>query len=260
MIYTVNQAFCRKNQQGFTLIELMVAIVIFAVMALAGWQIMDGLTKSRERAKIQSERLAQLEFAYVQLLQDFSQVINYMVMPTNLINNNQQNLQNNIQSIPIDTSQFIPTFQLNATSVNFIRFANPDPRYVISPVLAKVQYLTDNDKLVRQRFYQLADADEKPNNSVILDNVKDVKWTAFIPDKVDEFPNKNPQMVTGLNFPDNSQIQMVQNPFSHFQQLPKAVQIEFSYHDEPIVWRFLLPETAPPEDISQPEVPQGEKS
>ena len=34
----------KTSQQGFTLIELMIALVIFAMLALAGWQIMDSLT------------------------------------------------------------------------------------------------------------------------------------------------------------------------------------------------------------------------
>lgn len=236
----------QKNQQGFTLIELMVAMVIFAVLALAGWQIMDGLTKSRERAKIQSERLANLQYAYLQLSQDFAHTTNYVIMPTNLTSQNQQNSDNqnnNQQKMVIDSSQLIPTFQLTEQEINFIRFASPDPRYQPSPMLAKIRYLSQDNQLVKQRFYQLEQGNETPNSSVLLDNVNNIKWTAFTPDTVQQFPNQNSQNLMSFNQTEN--IKTVDNPFENVQQLPKAVQIEFLYHDEPIVWRFLLPEIAP---------------
>lgn len=59
----------KKSQQGFTLIELMIALMIFAMLALAGWQIMDSLTKS-ERAYQHQKSLSQLDYAYLQLSQD----------------------------------------------------------------------------------------------------------------------------------------------------------------------------------------------
>ena len=56
----------KTSQQGFTLIELMIALEIFAMLALAGWQIMDSLTKSRERGYQHQKSLSQLDYAYLQ--------------------------------------------------------------------------------------------------------------------------------------------------------------------------------------------------
>lgn len=70
----------KKSQQGFTLIELMIALVIFAMLALAGWQIMDSLTKSRERGYQHQKSLSQLDYAYLQLSQDLAQTSNYVAV------------------------------------------------------------------------------------------------------------------------------------------------------------------------------------
>ncbi|MGB5877815.1 MAG: prepilin-type N-terminal cleavage/methylation domain-containing protein, partial [Psychrobacter nivimaris] len=38
-----------RHQRGFTLLELMVAMAIFAMLAVAGWQVFDGVNRARER-------------------------------------------------------------------------------------------------------------------------------------------------------------------------------------------------------------------
>ncbi|MGB2082134.1 MAG: PulJ/GspJ family protein, partial [Psychrobacter sp.] len=40
-----------RHQRGFTLLELMVAMAIFAMLAVAGWQVFDGVNRARERAQ-----------------------------------------------------------------------------------------------------------------------------------------------------------------------------------------------------------------
>ena len=254
----------KTSQQGFTLIELMIALVIFAMLALAGWQIMDSLTKSRERGYQHQKSLSQLDYAYLQLSQDLAQTSNYVAVPilsaTAYANANAN--ANNTASV--NSAAMTPTFVLNASQISFIRFAAPDPRYQSSPMLAKIQYSVAGETLTKRRFYQLDDNNETPATSVLLTGIKDASWRALTPDAVSVFPDeatlqklqqiqaqKKTNQTTNPtpNPPDNAtdQNSNLQNSIDlmPYQQLPRGIELNFSYQGEPITWRFALPSTPP---------------
>ena len=52
-----------KSQRGFTLLELMVAMAIFAMLSVAGWQVFDSVNRARERAQFHADNLAVLQYA-----------------------------------------------------------------------------------------------------------------------------------------------------------------------------------------------------
>lgn len=250
----------KTSQQGFTLIELMIALVIFAMLALAGWQIMDSLTKSRERGYQHQKSLSQLDYAYLQLSQDLAQTSNYVAVPILSATAN--------DTASANTAAMTPTFVLNASQMSFIRFAAPDPRYQPSPMLAKIQYSLAGETLTKQRFYQLYDNNETPATSVLLTGIKDASWRALTPDAVSVFPDeatlqkvqqiqaqkKTNQTANAStnpipNAPDNAtdKNSNLQNglDLTPYQQLPRGIELNFSYQGEPITWRFALPSTPP---------------
>ena len=250
----------KTSQQGFTLIELMIALVIFAMLALAGWQIMDSLTKSRERGYQHQKSLSQLDYAYLQLSQDLAQTSNYVAVPILSATDN--------NTASTNSSAMTPTFVLNASQISFIRFAAPDPRYQSSPMLAKIQYSVAGETLIKQRFYQLDNNNETPATSVLLTGIKDASWRALTPDAVSVFPDeatlqkvqqiqaqKNTNQTANAatnpipNTPNNATDQNgnLQNSIdlTPYQQLPRGIELNFSYQGEPITWRFALPSTPP---------------
>lgn len=254
----------KTSQQGFTLIELMIALVIFAMLALAGWQIMDSLTKSRERGYQHQKSLSQLDYAYLQLSQDLAQTSNYVAVP--ILSATAYANANNTASA--NTAAMTPTFVLNASQISFIRFAAPDPRYQSSPMLAKIQYSLAGETLTKRRFYQLDDNNETPATSVLLTGIKDASWRALTPDAVSVFPDEatlqklqqiqaqkktnqtaNASTNATPNPPDNATDQNgnLQNSIdlTPYQQLPRGIELNFSYQGEPITWRFALPNTPP---------------
>ena len=250
----------KTSQQGFTLIELMIALVIFAMLALAGWQIMDSLTKSRERGYQHQKSLSQLDYAYLQLSQDLAQTSNYVAVPILSATANDTTSAN--------SAAMTPTFVLNTSQMSFIRFAAPDPRYQPSPMLAKIQYSLAGETLTKRRFYQLDDNNETPATSVLLTGIKDASWRALTPDAVSVFPDeatlqKLQQIQAQKN--TNQTANAVTNPIPNtlnnvtdqngnlqnsidltpYQQLPRGIELNFSYQGEPITWRFALPSTPP---------------
>lgn len=254
----------KTSQQGFTLIELMIALVIFAMLALAGWQIMDSLTKSRERGYQHQKSLSQLDYAYLQLSQDLAKTSNYVAVP--ILSATAYANANNTASV--NSAAMTPTFVLNASQISFIRFAAPDPRYQSSPMLAKIQYSLAGETLTKRRFYQLDNNNETPATSVLLTGIKDASWRALTPDAVSVFPDEatlqklqqlqaqkktnqtaNASTNATPNPPDNAtdQNSNLQNSIDlmPYQQLPRGIELNFSYQGEPITWRFALPSTPP---------------
>ena len=71
-----NSAPHKTSQQGFTLIELMIALKVFAMLALAGWQIMDSLTKVVSAATNIKNHYHSLIMFILQLSQDLAQTSN----------------------------------------------------------------------------------------------------------------------------------------------------------------------------------------
>ena len=250
----------KTSQQGFTLIELMIALVIFAMLALAGWQIMDSLTKSRERGYQHQKSLSQLDYAYLQLSQDLAQTSNYVAVPILSATAN--------DTASVNSAAMTPTFVLNASQISFIRFAAPDPRYQPSPMLAKIQYSLAGGTLTKRRFYQLDDNNETPATSVLLTGIKDASWRALMPEAVSVFPDEatlqklqqiqaqkktnqtanastNPIPNTLNNVTDQNGNLQNSIDLTPYQQLPRGIELNFSYQGEPITWRFALPSTPP---------------
>lgn len=255
-----------NKQQGFTLIELLIAMLIFAMLALSGWQIMDVLSKSRERAKIQIEQLSDLQYAYLQMSQDFAQVSNFVAVPTGI------SLQNDNL---IHDFNIKPTFTLNSQQVEFVRFANFDPRFNPPPSLAKVRYIVQDDKLIKERSYHLTENNTQFSKSILLNHIKDVKWQAWsatpTPELVNDFPDNKTLEFAKQQSQNNQSTESEQNSPSHhpnqtnnpnsqnpqpsekakrfdlvaYQQLPKGVMVSFTYHEQPIVWQFSLAEKPP---------------
>ena len=62
------------KRAGFTLVELLVAIAIFAVLSALGWKVFDYLIKVKDRNAQHEQKLAGLQQAYQQILKDTIQI------------------------------------------------------------------------------------------------------------------------------------------------------------------------------------------
>ena len=62
----------QNHGSGFTLIEVLVAMVIMAIMSLMAWQGVDGIVRSRESNQVRLERTLRLETVIAQWEQDLA--------------------------------------------------------------------------------------------------------------------------------------------------------------------------------------------
>lgn len=68
-----------NNHRGFTFIEMLLAVAIFALVGLASVAVLDSVTRSDEASKAATQRLQQLQRAMMLLERDFWQISNRQI-------------------------------------------------------------------------------------------------------------------------------------------------------------------------------------
>lgn len=202
-----------KNQ-GFTLIELVVAMAIFAVLTLSGWQVFNNLIMVRERTTIKADQIAAKQETYLQLSRDFAQAIprpaaiGSTVEPAFF-------LQNNV-------------FHLTKTGVI-------DPlQQGVSP-LERVYYTVEQEQLIRHAFAQVdQNGNHVPTKTVLLNHVTDWSVSALDTSTNITWPinNSTPAPSTGQTAAGDV-------------TMPKAVQITLTVNGQPLRWLFALVNNLP---------------
>jgi general secretion pathway protein J len=79
---TTIRPLMRRRRAGFTLVELLVAISILAIVAVLGWRGLDGIVRARVALNEQLEESRGMQLAFSQLQRDSAQMA-----PSNLIPN-----------------------------------------------------------------------------------------------------------------------------------------------------------------------------
>ena len=240
-----------KSNHGFTLLELMVAMAIFAMLAVAGWQVFDGVNRARERAQFHADNLAVLQYAYLQLQQDMNQMIPYQAVDTqganSLINNaatnntaNNNGSNNNANNSNQENAPAPEPFMtLDGARISFVRFADPDPRYQSSASLQHIEYIFADERLIRRQYTSLAGGSDSISlDSVLLEGVTAGRWQAYLPELSAKFPNKDSSSINNNTI--SAQLTNSPNNTSEIILLPKGVVLNFTYQDMPITWQWAL--------------------
>ena len=68
----MQQRSARCRTTGFTLIEVLVAMVVMAIMSLMAWQGVDGIARTRESNQVRLEQILRLEMVIAQWEQDLA--------------------------------------------------------------------------------------------------------------------------------------------------------------------------------------------
>lgn len=225
----------------------MVAMAIFAMLAVAGWQVFDGVNRARERAQFHADNLAVLQYAYLQLQQDMGQIIPYQAATTQSVsaaNNNTSNSTssgNNTQSREqINEIAPEPFMSLDGEHISFVRFADPDPRYQSSNSLQRIEYIFADERLIRRQYTSMEGGrDSVSLDSVLLEGVTAGSWQAYLPELSTKFPSDDANSGGSINTAVR-QSANTGSPKPTAVLLPKGVAVSFTYQDMPITWQWAL--------------------
>lgn len=196
-------------KKGFTLVELLVAIAIFAVLSALGWKVFDYLAKVKDRNAMHEANLEQLQESYQQILRD------------------------TMQAVPLTANvkgQQQPALVLHNGRFNFSKTGVTDPlQQGISPhERVEYQYRADEKKLYRLKYRNLHQTgNDQPESSVMLDEVEAFEIVVLNPNELSSWPESS------VDSQQTEQLRM----------LPKGIKINLTVRDVQYEWIFSLLQT-----------------
>lgn len=190
----------KQRAGGFTLIEILVAMVIVAVIGVLAYGGLHGLIREREQTAASMDRLRLVQQAFAIMTRDFSQL-------------EPRPVRDPLGGTPL--AAFISTPQ-NQPPLVFTRGGWGNPLADVRSTEERVAYQLDNDQLLRLSWPELdVPAQTQPVKQVLLANV--TQFDLRFMDSTGEWQTQWP--------PLNA------NSAAYLAQLPRAVEIDVTLKD-----------------------------
>jgi len=136
------------KRNGFTLIEVMVAVFLLAIIGATSFTMLQQISESRQAIEKQSDRIIELQRTFYWLAEDITQVI-------------ERPVRSSVDDIR-------PAFQFNLQGeslFDFTRAGWANPAGDVMPPrssLQRVSYVLEDDRLLRSYWYHLDTLEELP--------------------------------------------------------------------------------------------------
>ncbi len=146
----------KMRHQGLTLVELVVAIALFALLSVLGWQIMGNLHRNYEHIQQKSSHISQLSDAYMTLSQDF------------------------LWALPYQAGIATPSVQAKDTLVFILRYSEPNPSAYATLAYWQVVYRLQEGRLIREQYVlgvnESFEGQSPVSTVVLLENLVNPAW------------------------------------------------------------------------------------
>lgn len=194
------------SQRGFTLVELLVAIAIFALLSALGWQVLDHLMRIQARNTQHEQVVEGLQNAYLQLQRD------------------------SLQVVPLSASvsdQKQAAVYLNRQVLSLSKTGVSDPLNRGDAPEERIEYVYNSDekRLYRLKYRYLDRLQsEQPLSSVLLDGVDEFEMLVLHPEERSQWP-------AAYVHP---------NDLNALKAIPKGIKFKFKIQDVEYEWIFSL--------------------
>jgi len=162
----------KRQSQGFTLLELLVAISIFSVLGLGSYQLLQTVSASHDKVRSHVETYSRLNMAIQVIQRDFSQFVPRAV---------RDEYGEALPALQFDDEDYV--IELSRSG-----WTNPAgrPRSEIQRVAYSLDY--DTEELTRHFWLVLDRAeDSEPVSQVLLTGVADFRVMGFVDEEDDDF-------------------------------------------------------------------------
>jgi general secretion pathway protein J len=206
-----------KRLRGFTLIELIVAMLITAIVFTLGYGTLNQAVGNRETISANAARLQALQSTVHNLVQDFSQLVPRPVRD------------------PLGEGQ-LPALLGEATRATLTRGGWMNPAGVPRSTQQRVRYLLEDGKLYREQWSVLdATLDPPPTRRLLLEHVRAFSLRYLSEDR--DWRNDWPPQLQ--QFQQMPQMQGNQRPEKELRWRPLAVEITIDSEDFGKVMRLI---------------------
>lgn len=161
------------NNRGFTLLEMLLAIAIFSVISLSGWQIFKGLILAQELVVRRNQTMAELDYALLMIDQDFRQIADRGTR-----------IGNDTTSTSTTASLFSGSDMVDSDdeAIALVRYGWQNPgQQLPRPTLQRVFYRLQDRRLERQFHYVLdpVNLNDEPKTQTLLTGVDSLTFRFF---------------------------------------------------------------------------------
>jgi general secretion pathway protein J len=195
---------------GFTLLELLVAVAIFALIGAMAYGGLQSVMDQQFVTSQQSQRLADLQKVYRIMQRDLEQLVNRRI---------RNEFGDSVDAL-VGGSGF--------DGVEFSRAGHPNPAGFLRSEIVRVAYIPDQDTLLRRTWRVLDRAqDSRPDEQLLVEDMR--AFSIRFLDQEDEWADRWPplqseQAAGGVDF-------------------PRAVEVQLELDDIGILnWIFSLPQ------------------
>jgi general secretion pathway protein J len=157
----------KKN--GFTLLELLLAMAIFSMISIAGYSLLKTVINSEESARFKTERLSHLQTTFLLMERDFNQIARRHIRLEG-----EQSSDNFIHASDSSFNSDLPL-------IAFVRYGWTNPNLMLPRSdLQSVAYRL-NEGVLERLHYNFVDVDlgEEPKVRPLIDKVEDVHFEYF---------------------------------------------------------------------------------
>lgn len=205
-----------QRVRGFTLLELLVALSIFAAIGVMAYSGLANVMRQQAQTEIYSDRMQDLQLAYRIFQRDLEQFVG--------------------RDIRNEYGDVAPALVAGGSyaGVEFTRIGHPNPANFLRSNLQRVAYVMDDERLLRRSWRVLdRSQDTEPDEQVLVEKVDD-----FVMRYLDQQNNWQERWPP---------LQDVADEASEQPQWPLAVEVQLSLDDLGMLkWLFRLPEPYQP--------------
>lgn len=167
----------RRHASGFTLVEVLVVMMIFAVIGMASYQVVDGMINTEQQSSARQSELEKLQYAMLIMERDIRQIV---ARPVRGAQGDDANMylttDNNLTNSDSGTLGFVRTGWQNPGDMF--------PRSALQPVVYRIY----DDQLQRISYPYVDQVGADPNIQVVMQGVPELRFR-FIANNTNVAPN-----------------------------------------------------------------------